>query len=154
MKVSEIMTKEVLVVTPDTKVGEIAGLMVEKDISGVPVVADKVNNHLIGMVSETDLVARNAHLHFPTFIQILDSRIYLQSPRHFEEELRRMLGTTAIDVMTRDVKTVTPDTDMSDVATLMFDKGENPVPVVENGRLVGIISRTDIIRLLVQQEET
>ena len=65
-----------------------------------------------------------------------------------------MLGITAADVMTREVKTVTPDTDIDDVATLMFEKGENPVPVVENGRLVGIISRTDIIRLLIRQEAT
>lgn len=149
MKVSEVMTKDVITVAPETKVGEIARIMVEKAISGVPVVSD---GRLVGMVTEVDLVARNAHLHFPTFIQILDARIYLQSPRHFEEELRRMLGTTARDVMTTDVETVSPDADITDVATLMFERKVNPVPVTEDDRLVGIVSRTDIIRLLIQQE--
>ncbi len=149
MKVSEIMTKDVVTVTPDTKVSAIARLMVEKAISGIPVVID---SRVVGMVTEVDLVARNAHLHFPTFLQILDARIYFESPRHFEEELRRMLGTTANDVMTTEVQTVKPDADVTDVATLMFEKKVNPVPVVENGKLVGIVSRTDIIRLLIQQE--
>lgn len=149
MKVSEIMTKDVVAVTPDTRVSAIARLMVEKAISGIPVVVD---SRVVGIVTETDLVVRNAHLHFPRFVQILDARIYLQSPRHFEEELRRMLGTTAKDVMTTEVETVTPETDVADVATLMFEKRVNPVPVTENGKLVGIVSRTDIIRLLIQQE--
>ncbi|MBI2954253.1 MAG: CBS domain-containing protein [Chloroflexi bacterium] len=149
MKVSEIMTKDVVTVSPDAKVGEIARLMIEKGITGLPVV---VGNRVIGIVTETDLVARNAHLHFPTFIQILDARIYLQPPRHFEEELRRILGTTAADVMTQEVITVTPDTEVSDVATLMFEKRVNPVPVVAQDRLMGIVSRSDIIRLLIQQE--
>ncbi|MCL5960337.1 MAG: CBS domain-containing protein [Chloroflexi bacterium] len=149
MKVSDIMTKEVIAVTPDTSVSEIAKLMVDKDISGVPVVVD---GRVVGIITETDLVARNAYLHFPTFVQILDARIYLQSPHHFEEELRRMLGTTAADVMTKEVKTVKPDADVAEVATLMFEKHVNPVPVVKNGKLVGIVSRADVIRLLVQQE--
>ncbi|MCL5265616.1 MAG: CBS domain-containing protein [Chloroflexi bacterium] len=149
MKVSDIMTREVIAVTPDTSVSEIAKLMVGKDISGVPVVVD---GRVVGIITETDLVARNAYLHFPTFVQILDARIYLQSPRHFEEELRRMLGTTAADVMTKEVKTVKPDADVAEVATLMFEKHVNPVPVVKNGKLVGIVSRADVIRLLVQQE--
>lgn len=149
MKASEIMTKDVAAVTPDTKVSEIARLMVEHGYSGVPVVDGK---ELVGIVTEMDLVVRNAHLHFPTFIQVLDARIYLQGTKHFEEELRRILGTTAADVMTREVTTVTPDTDVVDVATLMFEKKVNPVPVVVDRELVGILSRTDIIRLLVQQE--
>jgi CBS domain-containing protein len=56
--------------------------------------------------------------------------------------------------MTREVQTVKPDSEVDDVATLMFEKKVNPVPVVEKGELVGILSRTDIIRLLVRQEPT
>jgi CBS domain-containing protein len=151
MKASEIMTREVAVVTPDTPVGELARLMVDGGFSGIPVVVGK---RLVGLVTEIDLVARNASLHFPTFIQVLDGRIYLESTRQFEEELRRILGTTASDVMTREVQTVKPDSEVDDVATLMFEKKVNPVPVVEKGELVGILSRTDIIRLLVRQEPT
>jgi len=119
-------------------------------VSGVPVVDQQV--HLIGIVTETDLVVQNANVHFPTFLQILDARIYLTNTRRFEDELRKALGTIAADVMTCDVKTVKPDDDISVAATLMVDKGLNPIPVVENDKLVGIISRSDIIRHILAQD--
>lgn len=150
MQVSELMTREVITVLPDTPVIEIARKMLQNDISGVPVV-DR-DGHLVGIVTETDLVVRNANVHFPTFLQILDARIYLTSTRHFEEELRRALGTVASDVMTREVQTVKPEDDISVAATLMVDKRLNPIPVLGDGRLQGIISRSDIIRHILAQE--
>ncbi len=144
------MTREVITVLPDTPVIEIARKMLQNDISGVPVV-DR-DGHLVGIVTETDLVVRNANVHFPTFLQILDARIYLTSTRHFEEELRRALGTVASDVMTREVQTVKPEDDISVAATLMVDKRLNPIPVLGDGRLQGIISRSDIIRHILVQE--
>ncbi|MGH2460987.1 MAG: CBS domain-containing protein [Chloroflexota bacterium] len=150
MQISELMTTEVVTVYPDTTVVEIARRMVEYDISGVPVV--ERNGHLVGIVTEADLVVRNANVHFPTFLQILDARIYLTSTYHFEEELRRALGTVASEVMTRHVQTARPDDDLSVAATLMVDKGLNPIPVLANGRLRGIISRSDIIRHILAQE--
>ncbi len=150
MKVSDLMTSKVIATRPDTKVDEVARLMVDNGITGVPVVNGQ--NHVVGIVTETDLIVRNAHLHFPTFLQILDARIYIESPRHFEEELRRILGVTAADVMTKKVVTVDADADFSDAATLMVEQGVNPVPVVKGGELVGIISRSDIVRLLASQQ--
>lgn len=144
------MTREVITVYPDTPVVEIARKMLQNDISGIPVV-DR-DGRLVGIVTETDLVVRNANVHFPTFLQILDARIYLTSTRHFEEELRRALGTVAADVMTREVQTVKPDDDISVAATLMVDRGLNPIPVLNDGRLEGIISRSDIIRHILAQE--
>jgi CBS domain-containing protein len=150
VQVSELMTREVITVHPDTPVVEIARKMLQNDISGVPVVDH--DGRLVGIVTETDLVVRNANVHFPTFLQILDARIYLTSTRHFEEELRRALGTVAADVMTREVQTVRPDDDISVAATLMVDRGLNPIPVLNDGRLEGIISRSDIIRHILAQE--
>lgn len=152
MKVSELMTRSVLTAYERTPVADIARLMLDNGISGVPIVDEEAR--VVGIVTEGDLVVQNANVHFPTFLQILDARIYLSSTRDFEEELRRALGTIANDAMTRDVLTVGPDDDVSDAATLMADKRVNPVPVVEDGRLVGIISRTDIIRhILAELEE-
>lgn len=150
MNVSELMTHAVVTVHPDTPVADVARKMLQHDISGIPVV-DR-GDHLVGIVTESDLVVRNANIHFPTFLQILDARIYLTSTRHFEEELRRALGTVAADVMTREVQTVKPEDDISVAATLMVDKGLNPIPVLEGGRLSGIISRSDIIRHILAQE--
>ncbi|HVC34319.1 MAG TPA: CBS domain-containing protein [Chloroflexota bacterium] len=150
MQVSDLMTRQVITVQPETPVAEIARAMVQHDVSGVPVVDHDGN--LVGIVTETDLVVQNANVHFPTFLQILDARIYLSDTRHFEDELRKALGTVAADVMTREVETVKPNDDVSVAATLMVDKDLNPIPVVENGKLVGIISRSDIIRHILAQE--
>jgi len=150
VQVSDLMTRQVITVQPETPVAEIARAMVQHDVSGVPVVDH--DGHLVGIVTETDLVVQNANVHFPTFLQILDARIYLSDTRHFEDELRKALGTVAADVMTREVETVKPNDDVSVAATLMVDKDLNPIPVVENGKLVGIISRSDIIRHILAQE--
>jgi len=150
VQVSDLMTRQVITVQPETPVAEIARAMVQHDVSGVPVVDHDGN--LVGIVTETDLVVQNANVHFPTFLQILDARIYLSDTRHFEDELRKALGTVAADVMTREVETVKPNDDVSVAATLMVDKDLNPIPVVENGKLVGIISRSDIIRHILAQE--
>src|SRR5438552_9986725 len=136
------MTSPVITARENTAVADVARLMLSKDVSGIPIVDDR--QHLVGIVTEGDLVIQNANVHFPTFLQILDARIYLTSTRHFEEELRRALGTTAADMMTRDVLTVRLDDDISEAATLMADKLVNPVPVVDGDRLVGSISRCDV----------
>lgn len=149
MKVKEIMTTGVVSVGPETKVNEIARLMLERQISGVPVIDD--SEAVVGIVTELDMIVRNARLHFPTYIKLLDSTFYLESPQRFGEELRRALGTTAKDIMTQKVITVDPEAEVEDVATLMVEKRVNPIPVVEDGRLVGIVSRTDLIKLLVRE---
>ncbi|HLZ09750.1 MAG TPA: CBS domain-containing protein, partial [Chloroflexota bacterium] len=138
MKVSELMTSAVITARENTDVADIARLMLTNKVSGIPIVDGR--HHLVGIVTEGDLVVQNANVHFPTFLQILDARIYLSSTRHFEEELRRALGTTAADMMTREVLTVRIDDDVSEAATLMADKRVNPVPVLDGERLVGIIS--------------
>ena len=150
MIVQDLMTRPVITVRPETPVAEVARTMLAHNVSGVPVLDD--TGCLVGIVTEKDLVVRNANVHFPTFLQILDARIYLTSTRTFEEELRRALGTVARDVMTPEVHTVRPGDDVSVAATAMVDKGFNPIPVVDHGRLVGIISRSDVIRQILAQE--
>ena len=146
MNVRDVMTKDVVIVTPDTEVDQIARLLVDNDISGVPVV--DVAGRVVGMVTEGDLIVRNASLHLPHFWQFLDARFYLEPPRHYEQELRRMLATVAREIMTEPVITVGPDEDVRAAATLMVEQKVNPIPVVENGQLVGVISRSDIVRLM------
>lgn len=143
MKVKDIMTKEVITVSPDTPVKEIAELMIEKGIGGVPVVEEE---RIVGIVTEEDLIMKNVKLHFPTYIQLLDAVIYLESLKKYEEELRRAVGATAKDVMTKEVVTVSPEEELEEAATLMVEKGISRLPVVDNGKLVGIITKRDILR--------
>jgi CBS domain-containing protein len=151
LKVSELMTTSVITADESTPVHEIARLMVANAVSGIPVISP--DGRLVGIVTEGDLVIQNANVRFPTFLEILDVRIPLSSTRDFEEELRRALGTTAGEMMTRKVLTVGPDDEISEAATLMADKGVNPIPVLSGEHLVGIISRADIIRHILAEYE-
>jgi CBS domain-containing protein len=151
MQAKEIMTFPVFTITPDTPVAQIARLLREKHISGLPVVDDV--GKVIGIVTELDLIKRHARVHFPVYLPFLDSLIFLESPRHYQEEVRRALGTTARDIMSQPVRAVTPETDVEEIATLMVEERTNPIPVRdEQGALVGIVSHTDVVRLVEQAE--
>jgi CBS domain-containing protein len=146
------MTRDVVVVRRDATVPEVARLLWTHRVSGLPVVDDA--GALVGIVTELDLMVRNANLRFPTYLRVLDVMIPLGKPRDFDEEMRRALATTAGDLMTPHVVTVEPDTDLADAATLMVEKRVNPVPVLQAGRLVGIVSRSDFVRLMAQDIPT
>ncbi len=152
MQVQVILTHQVLSVRPDTRVAAVARLFREHAVSGVPVVDDA--GSVIGIITEKDLIMRHARPHFPTYIQIFDSIIYLGSTRRYEESMRHILATTAGELMTTPVQTVAPDLDVQDLAALMAEEGVNPVPVVDAAeRMIGIVSRTDVLKLIEQVEE-
>jgi CBS domain-containing protein len=151
MQVQEIMTREVVTVRPDTPVTDVARIFREKAISGVPVVDDE--DSVVGIVTEVDLIARHARPHFPAYIAFLDSIIYLESSKRYRESMRHILATTAGELMTAAVETVSPEVDVQDLATLMVERRANPVPVVDDsGCLVGIVSHTDLLGLLLRAE--
>jgi CBS domain-containing protein len=151
MKVRKIMSRPALHVSPDTKVGVVAKLMVDRGISGVPVVDD--SGKVVGIVTQSDLVVRNANIHFPHFLQFLDARIYLEGTRHFEEESRRMLGNTAADLMTSPCIVVEADDEIEQAATIMMEKQIHAIPVMEKGKLVGIVTQADMVRLIADEEK-
>jgi CBS domain-containing protein len=153
MKVSEIMTKEVMTVKRNTSVNEVAKLMGAHDISGVPVVDD--DDHVIGIITELDLIVRNTRMEMPRFIEVLDwGRIPLERPGHAKERLRHMLGTEAADLMTEKVETIGPDAPVEDLAELMVKHRVNPVPVVDEAeKLIGIVSRADLVDMMAEQLE-
>jgi CBS domain-containing protein len=146
MKVREIMTREVVTALPDTAVNLVARLMAGRGISGIPVVA--ASGELVGIVTELDMIVRNTRLEPPAFFQILDGRIPLETPGHYRKRMQHMLGALVRDVMTEDVVTISPDAEVEEVASLMVKRRVNPVPVMEEGRLVGIVSRADIIQMM------
>lgn len=151
MKVRDIMTEAVLTVKADASVNDVAKLLGQRDISGVPVVDDQ--QHVIGIITELDLIVRNTRLEMPRFIEVLDwGRIPLEWPSHLRERLQHMLGTEARDVMTTKVMTIGPDADVEKLAELMVKQRVNPVPVVaDDGRLIGIVSRADLVDMMAGQ---
>lgn len=145
-RVSEIMERDVVTVRPDVTVKELADLFREHDIGAAPVV--DAGGRLVGVVTEGDLVAEDADLHFPHYIQFLDSIIYLESVHKFEQRLKKAVGASVADVMTREVLTVSPEESVRAAATIMADHRVGQVPVVDGGRLVGLVTRHDVLRSL------
>lgn len=150
-KVEDIMTSEVVFVHADTSVGRIARLMHEKAISGIPVIDQE--RRLVGMVTDLDLIVRNTRIEPPAFFPILDGGIPLETPGHFKKRIQHMVGTMARDVMTEQVLTVGPEVPVETLADLMVKRHVNPVPVIEGGRLVGVVARADVIRWMVREED-
>ncbi len=143
-RVRDIMTGNVVSVKADTSVARIAQLMDGKAVSGVPVVDGE--NRVIGIVTDFDLVVRNTPIDPPPFLPLLEGRIPLETQDHFNRRIRHMVGTQARDVMTEDVLTIGADEDLETLAKLMVKRKINLVPVVEQGLLVGVVSRADVIR--------
>ena len=160
MKVEDIMTRDVIQVRPDTRVGEIARIFRQFQVSGVPVVTD--DGDLVGIITELDLITRHARPQMPAFLPLLGVYVPLNREK-YRESLRRITGVVAEDIMTTPVTTVSPDASIEDLATMMISNRANPLPVLdEEGRLLGIVSRTDVLQVFedlemameeVQQEE-
>lgn len=148
MKVSEIMRKEVVTCEGDTPVKEVAKKIIKNDITGMPVVK---GDQVIGIVTEADIIMQKAKIHIPNYIQLLDSFLYIEDPGEVEEELKKILGMKASEIMTSSVISIDPDASVSDLATLIEREHINPIPVIKEDKLVGIVSRADIVKLLARE---
>lgn len=146
LKAGEIMTREIISVAPDMSVADLATLLWEKSISGAPVV--DTDGRLLGVVTENDLIDQSKKVHIPTVLNILDSMIFLENPAKLDKEIKKMTGTRVRDIYTPDPVTVTEDTPMDELASIMAEQRLHTLPVLKDGQLVGIIGKADIIRSL------
>lgn len=149
-RVKHIMTVDVVSVSSTASVGRIARLMHERAISGIPVV--DVDRTVLGMVTDLDLILLNTRIEAPHFLPLLDGRIPLETPSHFKRRIQHAAGTTARDLMTEGAVTIGPEDEVEALAALMVKERVNPVPVVEEGRLVGVVSRADVIRWMARDD--
>ena len=142
----EIMTREIITVSPEMGVADLANLFWEKSISGAPVV--DAEGKLLGVVTETDLIDQSKKVHIPTVLNILDSMIILENPAKLDRELKKMTGTKVKDICTAEPLTVSEDTPMDELASIMSERHLHTLPVLKDGRLIGVIGKADIIRAM------
>ena len=138
------MTREVVTIGPEASVEDLAKLLEGRRISGVPVL--DAQGGLVGVVTQSDLVQRSRDLDLPPALNILDLHLFLETPSHFQKRLEKLLGNKVKDVMTEDPVTVAPDTPVNEIARLMSSKKVHTLPVLEYGKLVGIVGKLDLIR--------
>ncbi len=144
--IKDIMTKSVVTVSPEMEIAHAAKLLLERRINGAPVV-DKTGK-LIGIICQSDLIAQQKRFPLPSVFTLLDGFIPLTSSKHFEKEVQKITAATVADGMTSNPVTVGPETKIEELADLMVDKNFHTVPVVDKGRLVGIVGKEDILKTL------
>jgi len=145
--VEQAMTPDPVTVTPETNVRDVAKIMVERSIGGLPVVDAEGN--LLGMVTESDLVVQDSDVRFPSFVSFLSGYVFIPGSLHrFDEKFKKAVAATAGDVMTEDVVTIDAGDSAEHAATMMTHKKLKRFPVIKDGALVGIITMADIIKLI------
>jgi CBS domain-containing protein len=147
MNVKEIMTPDVITVTPRTSIHEAARLMANHGISGLPVMDD--SGSVVGIVSEGDLILRLKPPQRASW-----RHLFFGDPERLAREYQKAVGTTVGEVMTRAVLTVSPDLPVESVALILDQHRIRRVPVIAQGQLVGIVSRGDLIKALAKAPTT
>jgi CBS domain-containing protein len=146
--VREIMDPSPVTVSPDSSVEDVVRTLREHELPGVPVV--EADGTLAGIVTEADMVLPDdqGDLHIPHYVNLFGGTVFLEPLGRFEQRLRKAFAGDAADMMTRDPDTVAPDTPVRAAARLIHESGHNRLPVVEDGKLVGVVTRLDVLGAL------
>jgi CBS domain-containing protein len=151
-KVAEIMERDPVTVSPQDSVETVLRALRDHELPGVPVVNE--GGRPIGIVTEADLVMvdEEEDLRLPLHIDLFGAQIFLGPVKRFEERFRKAIAATAEDIMTANPITVDADADVREAARLIAERRHNRLPVVEHGRLVGVVTRLDVLEALVSEE--
>lgn len=142
----DIMTSPAITIGPDADITEAAKILLDRDINGLPVVDD--SGRVVGIICQSDLVRMQKSLPIPSLFTLLDGFVPLSTTALLETEVKRIAASKVADAMTRKVESISPDTGVDVIATLMVDKQFHTLPVVDQGRLVGVVGKRDILRTL------
>jgi CBS domain-containing protein len=146
--VRDIMDSDPATVRPDTPVEDVVRELRRHELPGLPVI--DAEGRCVGMVTEADLVLPDdeGDLHIPHYINLFGGTIFLEPLSRFEDRLRKAFASKAEDMMTSDPDTVSPDTTVQEAARIIHESGHNRLPVVDDGRLVGVVTRLDVLGAL------
>ncbi|UZP68376.1 CBS domain-containing protein [Desulfovibrio mangrovi] len=143
----DIMSTNVITVTPETDIPTAARLMVDNKFNGLPVVSK--DGTLVGIICQSDLISQQKKLNVPTLFTVLDGIIPMRSMSDLDAEMRKIAASKVSEAMTSAPTTVRPTTPIDEIASLMVDNQYHSLPVVENGQVVGIVGKEDILKTLI-----
>ena len=148
LTVRDIMETNVPAVYPEDSVEKVVQTLRDHELPGIPVINE--GGRCVGIITESDLVmaGEEADLHLPHYIELFGGIVFLESTKKFEERLRKALGSIASDVMTENPITISPEATVGEAAREIARHKHNRLPVVEHGRLVGVVTRIDVIDAL------
>jgi CBS domain-containing protein len=153
LTVRDIMETDVQTVQPDDSVESVLQVMRRHALPGVPVVNE--GGRCVGIITDADLVLseEEGDLHLPHYFELFGGVVFLEPLRKFEVRLRKAFSSTARDLMTEDPITIEPDESVQRAARVIAQRRHNRLPVVEHGRLVGVVTRVDVLDALTRDEE-
>jgi CBS domain-containing protein len=143
----DIMTREVITISPEADITEAVKILLDKGINGLPVVDGE--GRLVGILCQSDLVRMQKSLPIPSLFTLLDGFVPLSSSALFEAEVKRIAASKVSDAMSAKVVTVAPDMTIDEIAALMVDKKFHTLPVTKDGKLLGVVGKKDVIKTLI-----
>jgi CBS domain-containing protein len=143
----DIMTTEVITISPETEIAKAAKLLLANRINGVPVLNDA--GELIGILCQSDIIIQQKNIPIPSLFTLLDGFIPLTSSKKLDREVEKIAAAKAADAMTPDPVSITPDTGIENIAALMVEKNYHTLPVVDGDKLVGIVGKEDVLKTLI-----
>ena len=149
VKAKDIMKRDVITVKPEATIREIATILIENKISGVPVV--DAGGKLVGIVTEGDLLYKENNPRIPEYINILGAIIYYRGVERYNEDFKKLMAGTASEIMTAKTIVVSEEESIEKIASLMIQHDIKRIPVVKGDQVIGIISRADIIQTLLSE---
>ncbi len=144
LKAKDIMATDLITVLPNMAITHAAKLLLEKSINGVPVVDE--TGKLVGILCRSDLIAQQKKIPIPSLFTVFGGFIPLTSIKHIEKEVRKIAAITVAHAMTTNPVTVEPEASVEEVAGLMTDKNFHTIPVVDEGKLMGIVGMEDVLK--------
>jgi len=148
----DLMSRSVISISPEASLRELADLLVLNRINGV--VVSNAPGGFLGVIGEHDLIHHEKPLHIPTVVSLFDAWLFLEPPSHLKKEIERIAATQVGDIYQHNPPTVSQETPIADLAGVFEKTGVDILPVLENGRLVGVIGRGDLVRAMADGEAT
>src|SRR3954447_5129174 len=152
MQARDIMDADPVTVREEDGAEEVVRLLREHELPGLPVVNE--GGRCVGIVTENDLVIRGddgEDLHLPHYIELFGGVVFLEPLRRFEGRLRKAVASNVAELMTADPVTIEADASVADAGRIIVSRGHNRLPVVEHGRLVGVVTRVDVLEALTHE---
>ena len=152
LTVRDIMDPDPVTVGPTDDVETVVRLLRHHELPGVPVVNE--GGRCVGIVTEADLVIADEEgdLHIPHYIELFGGIVFLEPLRRYEARLKKAFASSVADLMTEDPVTIEPSASVAQAGRLIVHRGHNRLPVVEHGRLVGVVTRVDVLEALTRDE--
>jgi CBS domain-containing protein len=145
LTVRDIMDADPPSVTVADSVETVLHVMRDHDLNGVPVINE--GGRCVGIITEADLVLtdENEDFHLPHYFELFGGIVFLERWSHFEDRARKAFAATAEEMMTENPVTIEPDASVREAAHLIARRKHNRLPVIEHGRLVGVVTRVDVL---------